>query len=868
MIYTVIELRMLGEIRLLSADGAELDALLRQPKRLALLAYLASPNPGTWHRRDMLLALFWPDFNAGRARTSLRNALYVLRRTLGDQVIRARGDEEISVDPAELRTDVATVWNALRGGRTDEAIANYGGDLLPGLFPPDSDGFQRWLDTERTRLKVAVVTNATARVNELEGDGKTREALAIARRMLEIEPDDETIVRRMMTLHESIGDMAGALAVFEHYRTRLATDFEAEPAPETLAIVERLRASRLSAAPRTRGGEDRPQSQAPVSATPNATASTESQHVEFGAPRHSRTRAATFAAAALAFVAVITAAALSFPRTRAPLAIGRTAPVTSEEGLQIQSAISPNGRLVAYAKGNVSQLRIFVQKIGGGTPWPLTDDSTAFEIFPRWAPDNDQILFLSHNHAYVTPSIGGTPRIVARGEKGDGMVRSASWSPSGDSVAIVRNDSLLVRPLRGSGARFVGSSYQLHSCVWSPNQLWFACVSGNWIAYEPGPLFGNEAQSEIVLFPAAGGRAIALTKKDYEHRSPAWSADGDFLWMISNRDGAAGEVYAMRIAKDGKMSGSFDRVGVRAESISLSAGRIAYSVPVHRANIWAIDIPGDSLVTLSKAKQLTTGNQVIEVLNASRDGKWLVYDSNLHGDADIYRMPTSGGSAERLTDDPRPEYAGSLSPGGEELAWQRWVKGERHVFVKRLESDSAVDIVPDAGDQGVPRWSPNGRSLVSWSHARERGMMMVMNRDARGKWKPQWKSDGGTVPDWSPDSRSLAFVLYDGSIETMPADSGTRRRVYTPRKGTDDPIATFIVWNLDPSIIWFIGRDAKGRGGIWSIPANGGTPRQRVRFDDPIGRSPGPTLTSDGSRFYFTLAERLSNVRWGELTRK
>ena len=90
---------MLGEIQLHAAGGSELSTLLRMPKRLALLAYLAMPNPGTWHRRDVLLALFWPELDATRARTALRNALYVLRQQLGDEAIRTRGDEEISIDP-------------------------------------------------------------------------------------------------------------------------------------------------------------------------------------------------------------------------------------------------------------------------------------------------------------------------------------------------------------------------------------------------------------------------------------------------------------------------------------------------------------------------------------------------------------------------------------------------------------------------------------------------------------------------------------------------------------------------------------------------------------------------------------------------
>ena len=39
-------LQTLGSIRLVRDDGTEMDELLRQPKRFALLAYLASPRPG------------------------------------------------------------------------------------------------------------------------------------------------------------------------------------------------------------------------------------------------------------------------------------------------------------------------------------------------------------------------------------------------------------------------------------------------------------------------------------------------------------------------------------------------------------------------------------------------------------------------------------------------------------------------------------------------------------------------------------------------------------------------------------------------------------------------------------------------------
>src|SRR4051812_18839749 len=90
----MITLRTLGGAGLTAEDGGDLDGLLRQPKRFALLIYLAAPQPGHWHRRESIMAVFWPSFATSQARVALRNALYVIRQEVGTEVLRTRGDDE------------------------------------------------------------------------------------------------------------------------------------------------------------------------------------------------------------------------------------------------------------------------------------------------------------------------------------------------------------------------------------------------------------------------------------------------------------------------------------------------------------------------------------------------------------------------------------------------------------------------------------------------------------------------------------------------------------------------------------------------------------------------------------------------------
>src|SRR5947199_5634770 len=72
----MIELRMLGTLDLKGADGRAVHSILAQPKRLALLAYLAVQAAGA--RRDSVVALFWPELDTAHARGALRQSLRFL----------------------------------------------------------------------------------------------------------------------------------------------------------------------------------------------------------------------------------------------------------------------------------------------------------------------------------------------------------------------------------------------------------------------------------------------------------------------------------------------------------------------------------------------------------------------------------------------------------------------------------------------------------------------------------------------------------------------------------------------------------------------------------------------------------------------
>jgi DNA-binding SARP family transcriptional activator len=118
----------LGQVRVV-VDGREKPALPQQRLRFALLVYLAVEGDAA---RESLLAMFWPDRDASKARHILSQNIYELRRALGDEAVVAEGDrlrigDDVVVDACEFTAKMAA-------GDGADALALHGGPFLEGFF--------------------------------------------------------------------------------------------------------------------------------------------------------------------------------------------------------------------------------------------------------------------------------------------------------------------------------------------------------------------------------------------------------------------------------------------------------------------------------------------------------------------------------------------------------------------------------------------------------------------------------------------------------------------------------------------------------------------------------------------------------------
>lgn len=288
----------------LRRDGEELRPILLQPKRLAVLVYLATAAPRGFHSRDTLLGLFWPELDGERARNALRQTLHFLRRHLGDATLSARGDREIGLTPGSCWCDAAEFDDHLAAGRLEDAIALYRGDFLPGFFIEEAPEAERWLETERERRRAAARQALLALVEREERAGELRSAALWARHAVNLAPADEAIARRLMAVLHRSGQPAAALEVYDQLVKRLREEFGVSPSAETIALLKAIRSGTADGPPATVAAAT-PVADAPPAATVDTPAAVEPAPPTIAPTRtHRARRAWPWFAAALAAVAL------------------------------------------------------------------------------------------------------------------------------------------------------------------------------------------------------------------------------------------------------------------------------------------------------------------------------------------------------------------------------------------------------------------------------------------------------------------------------------------------------------------------------------------------------------------------------------
>ncbi len=225
-------------------------------KNRLLLAALALAGPNGLSR-EKLADMFWANSGDKQAQDSLRQTLASVRKALrehGNCITTGQG--VVALDNENVWIDVVD-FEAFSGSKAandrEQALSLYQGDLLDD-FRIKEEHFEAWLLPMRERLRA----KAIGMLEEgIDAAYDVEQSIALASRLLEMEPGNETAHRALMRAYASQGRENLALKQFDHCRGILNRDLDVEPSRRTIALFEEIKGKRHRPALDDGGNEDR-----------------------------------------------------------------------------------------------------------------------------------------------------------------------------------------------------------------------------------------------------------------------------------------------------------------------------------------------------------------------------------------------------------------------------------------------------------------------------------------------------------------------------------------------------------------------------------------------------------------------------------
>jgi Tol biopolymer transport system component len=189
-------------------------------------------------------------------------------------------------------------------------------------------------------------------------------------------------------------------------------------------------------------------------------------------------------------------------------------------------------------------------------------------------------------------------------------------------------------------------------------------------------------------------------------------------------------------------------------------------------SIWVADV-----ATGANLRQLSPAGVDDWLPSWSPDGTWIVFQSDVGGEYQLFLMRPDGTDRRQITTGPGGKTGPRWSPDGTRIAYALYLPALSAASIHILDLDGAGDsaVTDTTGYNGRPAWSPDGAELTF--HSNRNGYFHVYRINVDGTNLRQVTS-GTTAPgDWNGD---WGFVTTPASAGGGTGDMGLDLRVQSP----------------------------------------------------------------------------------------
>lgn len=557
-----------------------------------------------------------------------------------------------------------------------------------------------------------------------------------------------------------------------------------------------------------------------------------------GGPRARPMRAAWLISAAAVLVAAAAGAVVWLGRSGESVAPAPLMRLTSDTGLTTDPALSPDGRLVAYAsdRAGADNLDLWVKQVDGGDPLRLTSDS-ADEYEPSFSPDGNRIVFRSERDGggiYTIPSLGGEPRLIAKGG------REPRFSPDGARMAFVtgggglsgggRGGLFVIPSLGGTPQPRVSETVGATRPVWSPDGKFILFARG---VYRPGDW------GIVLSEPGSQASPIVLSLAEFKKKTGLadlvpydWTTENRILFAAKSGDSS--HVFEIGISPPSLTTNQW-RLDLSAKRLTsgtqqderpsfargasgTGARRLAFASLVRGEHIWSLDLDTNQPRTGGKVQPLTqeSGFQIFPSI--SRDGTKLVFVSHAAYNDEVWLVHLTTGKKLLLSTEVSTKLKPIIHADGSRVMWEDY----------RIRANYGVSASGGAPEKlcnecGFPwDWSADHKRILHFGF--KSSVVASMLNLETGKQSVFLESPGKNLYgfDWSPDDRWMVFQAESEAnwsrlyIAPFTGDQGPPETDWIPITG-DSTGYSSPSWSPNGSWIYSVSNQ-DGFDCIWAHP--------------------------------------------------
>jgi len=533
--------------------------------------------------------------------------------------------------------------------------------------------------------------------------------------------------------------------------------------------------------------------------------------------------------------------------------------LTTYGGRQYSPSLSPDGSSVAYSwrRSPRDHLQIYTEVTGSSRPVRLTEEpGNAFR--PAWSPDGKLIAFLRAEgnsqtglwlYSVSNHSMWRIRQLPGSYEQLD---MKLSWTPHDDGLIVPESNS----PSRKGGLFYVP--------VAGLNDVRLTHPAGG--QGDPNSVISLDGRQLVFTrFFSSGVSHLCTVALSAEHKPVGeetpirWSgfqessasepsflgASGDLLFLASTH----GQRRIWRSHNfEAPVLAGIPAAKISGLAVSATGHKLAYSVDRSDSNVWKLDVRALLENHPAEPEAVVASTELDQRPQVSPDGTQLALESDRSGADEIWTFNLKTEENFQVTHfNSRGVGSPSWSPDGKKIVFDARLNGQAEIYTISAFGGTPRQLTFGTSTNFLPTWSRDGR-WIYFSSSRS-GTSQIWRLPATGGEPEQITQKGGLDCRMSDDGAFLYYVnVYNiGGLWRVPSGGGQELQIISA--------VVQRAFALSPKGVFFIPPLPADREELRYLQFGTETPRSLYAFKSTLI----PPFSFDGRFLYFSQYDTLTS---------